>query len=305
MQDLFEYTSKAHDLGRTVRFSKCPFCGKSVGRAGFIVTRTIKGHLMWCHSCHAKYFVPSGAPSLGQCLSLYSISSRRREGSTSLNSKLIKEKQANVCLPYDAKPALPVVAQIWLSKYGITQEEVHRHKFCWSASYQRLILPVYDTTGKLLYWQGRYFGSDKRQPKYLNISTDRKTVWFDTQVAHPSPVENVVVLVEDILSAIVLRRSGYRAIALLGSYVSDQLILNLLKESRQDMTVVVWLDPDKLCESIKSSRRIKTLGVSARSVLSCPHDPKECSSKEIRDKYMSWVKKEELVPNAIDIREEA
>lgn len=277
MTDLSKYLMQVKDYGMPTRFSTCPFCGP-VSSKGFVVTRTHKGYIMWCHRCHKKSFEASALPSFATCLSLYR--SRNVPRDTSTTSKVNR-----VELPRDIVYTLPVICQIWLSKYSVTQEEVAAYKFGWSQSLQRLILPVYDSKGTLIYWQGRYFGTNANQRKYLNISMKRKDVWFDTQNVDPIDTSSTfsTVVVEDIISAIAVRRSGSRAIALLGSYLGDDLILAVLSEGRQ---VVVWLDPDKMRESIKSSRRLRALGVKAKSVLNCKTDPKLVTPKQMKEAYL-------------------
>lgn len=270
------YLSSQQDTGSTVRYTKCPLCGKRVSRQGFVVTRTPKGFLCWCHACHQSYRTGGKTPARKDCLRIANeqLSKKtwplRKHGNT---QPIKDEAKAVVVLPFDVTNEIPTPARLWLMKYHVTQQEIQKYGICWSPSFQRLILPVRDSCGKLLYWQGRYFGSDNNQPKYYNVRTSRGNVWFDT-----GGDSNITVLTEDILSAIaVARASSYRAVALLGSYVSDNLIMKLLSEGKQ---VCVWLDLDKRCQSAKFSKRLQVFGIEAKTVVT-KLDPKEYTPQEI------------------------
>ena len=273
---LNKYLSKQQDIGTSVRYTECPFCRERVSRKGFVVTRTPKGYLCWCHRCHQSYKTGGKTPGLKDCLRIANEQKSKKTWPLRKhdNHQPVKGvRKAIVALPFDVTNEIPIVARLWLMKYHITQEEVQKYGICWSPSLSRLILPVRDSCGRLLYWQGRYFGSDDNQPKYYNTKTTRKEVWFDTGGDSP-----VIVLTEDILSAIaVARTSSYRAVALLGSYVSDDLILKLLSEGKQ---VCVWLDLDKRCQSVKYSKRLQVFGINAKSIVT-KLDPKEYTPQQI------------------------
>jgi hypothetical protein len=277
--DLTPYLDKSSPVGTLVRYNHCPFCGHDVGRAGFIVTRKPRGYIMWCHRCHAKRYVgTSSVPSKQECLRIGGEAKNRILSNHQLRkcANPPTEITVSVQLPADCVPVIPTEAIQWLSKYRITPAEIVQYGFQYSHYRQRLILPVYDSTsGDLIYWQGRYFGTDATAPKYHNIKSKRTKVWFDTG----GDFENVTILCEDILSAIAIHRSnGYRAIALLGCFVSDELITLLQSEGRQ---VIVWLDPDKRCEAVKYAKRLCVLGVPSRAVITATKDPKEYTPLEV------------------------
>ena len=275
---LNSYLSKyEYSINETRRFQKCPLCGQRISRKGFVVTRTPKGFLCWCHSCHHSYSTCDKIPAYGECLRTANELQSSKTWYLRKRSKQQPTKDvatAFVKLPFDVTIEIPTSARLWLMKYHVTQEEVQQHGICWSPQYQRLILPVRDSCGKLLYWQGRYFGSESGQPKYLNVKANRGEVWFDTGNKDSA----VIVLVEDILSAIAVARTGsYRAVALLGSFISDDLVLKLLREGKQ---VCVWLDLDKRCQSVKYSKRLQAFGIQAKSIVT-NKDPKEYTPQQI------------------------
>lgn len=283
-RDLMQtYLNYNQPIGSTKRYGKCPFCG-SVKRLGFVVTRTTTGFVCWCHGCHKAYGSGGSTPSYRECLRVSGelkarmiLNPRKRNQSASTQTIT----KASVHLPYDITDELPTSSLVWLRMFGVTQQEIQKYGLCWSPKYDRLVLPVRDENGKLVYWQGRYFGLDKRQPKYINTRCSRGNVWFDTGGDF-----QITVLVEDILSALAVFRTGKaRAIALLGSFISDNLIVKLLSEGKQ---VCVWLDRDKRCESIAFTKRLNVFGVTAKTI-STVKDPKcykpTTISKEISHAY--------------------
>lgn len=291
-RDLMQtYLNYNQPIGSTKRYGKCPFCG-TVKRLGFVVTRTTTGFVCWCHGCHKSYGSGGATPSYRECLRVSGelkarmiLNPRKRNQSASTLS--LREANAqtvtksSVHLPYDITDELPTSALVWLRMFGVTQQEIQKYGLCWSPKYDRLVLPVRDENGKLVYWQGRYFGLDKRQPKYINTRCSRGNIWFDT-----GGDSQITVLVEDILSALAVFRTGKaRAIALLGSFISDNLIVKLLSEGKQ---VCVWLDRDKRCESIAFTKRLNVFGVTAKTI-STVKDPKcykpTTISKEISHAY--------------------
>lgn len=265
-------------IGSTTRHGVCPYCGR-VSRKGFIVTRTDTGFVCWCHSCHKSYGTrDKSIPSISQCLSSAAeLKAKMKRKGDKLQETIKCVQRDRVRLPLDVTSAIPAAALCWLASYNVTDEEVQRLRICWSPKYERLILPIYEN-GKLVYWQGRYFGRDGNQPKYINTKTSRKTVWFDTgkEDTKQDNETTIIVLVEDILSALaVTRHTGLRAIALLGSFVSDELIIKLLNEQASGMhlQVVVWLDYDKRAECIATTKRLNVFGIESTNI-STPKDPK-------------------------------
>jgi DNA primase len=133
-----------------------------------------------------------------------------------------------------------------LHKYEITQEEIKIFQFGWSPSYKRLILPVFNPKGELIYWQGRTFlPVTKDNPKYLNIrQSGAKNIYFQ-RTCPDNPT--TICIVEDILSAIKVGRVC-NSLALLGSYLPSALIKILSTYDR----VYLWLDADKYKTSIRA-----------------------------------------------------
>ncbi len=285
-----KYLDYQQPRGSSRRYGECPFCGKA-NRLAFVVTRTPKGFVCWCHRCHRTTSVNNRVPSARDCLRIADEHMRNeiqplRKHVKRDPARVSEVKKAYVALPFDVTKIIPLKALLWLNKYNVTKEELEAYGICYSPVFERLILPVYDVNKRLIYWQGRYFGdgSSDKHPKYFNVRSTREDIWFDTKTD-----SEVIVVVEDILSALAIGRSGYRAIALLGSYISDSLILRLqalTNESNAGLQskgkqVCVWLDLDKQCESLRYSKRLNVFGVRAKTIIT-ELDPKEYTNQRIQ-----------------------
>jgi hypothetical protein len=183
-------------------------------------------------------------------------------------------------LPADFSPDIPTEGWMWLRKYGILDKEVSFYGIGYSNQYSRLVLPVYNLAG-LVAWQGRALGKiDKKYPKYMTMTNGAQSrLWFDSRHGikqHREYLEtNKIVLVEDIISAIKLGRQ-FRTIALLGSYVREELIdwMLAVNKANVNMTFYIWLDPDKMVESYKIAGRLRSLGLRVITITTS-QDPKD------------------------------
>lgn len=203
-----------------------------------------------------------------------------REGSqnqsvTVIGSRLQQQQKENsdaLVLPADYTPCLPVKALNWLDQYGVTHKEVITNKLGWSQQYERVICPVYDVSGRLLFFQGRSLNPEEPR-KAINFGTPEDTFTI-LGGRHP---ELSVVLVEDLVSAILVSRHAC-CMPLWGSNISNQRLARLAKIADH---LFIWLDHDKARYSM--ARRIKAESIfdSARSIVT-PNDPKDYLDSEIR-----------------------
>lgn len=184
----------------------------------------------------------------------------------------------SIVLPPDSCATLPIPAQLWLRKYEITSEEQHEFHLSWSAAYQRLILPVYDPHGALIYWQGRTFKPvTKENPKYLNIRQQGARNVHFRRFCPDDPRR--LCIVEDILSAIKLGR-WCSSLALLGSYLPVSLDSVLKGYDR----IYIWLDLDKLRTSLHAMQMLTQKTGKPIIPIWTLVDPKACSETIIQTK---------------------
>jgi len=261
-------------------------CVKESHTGNLYVRRTAGGYVFCCHSCPFHGFQPRHEyGSINETLRMHS----RMQSTDNLVGN-----DAHIRLPFDFKNEIPPKGIWWLKKYQISDNEISTLNFGYSETYQRLILPVYSSDGRLIFWQGRNLGVvDKDNPKYINLRSKVKNVFFFrlaretnsdsgglSSIAYDDrivPHMPCVVLVEDILSAIKCGRI-VNSIAILGSYLSDYIINYIRKYKR----VYIFLDYDKRASCIKYAQRITSLtGVKAIPIIDkC--DPKELSMKKLR-----------------------
>jgi hypothetical protein len=154
------------------------------------------------------------------------------------------EEQRELTLPDDFTLDIPPREYLWLQKW-ITTDEISENKIGYSPSMQRIIFPIYDGEGEVLYWQARTL---EGTPKWLNKKTTARNVFF----ASGDITNKKVCLVEAILSAIKVGRHCY-AIALLGSYVPTE-INTVLNQAGEE--VYIWLDKDKQATTVRETRRL-------------------------------------------------
>lgn len=172
-------------------------------------------------------------------------------------------------LPDDYTTDIPVEGLLWLRKYGITQHEQEYFSIGYSKRYARLVLPLYDD-GELILMQLRALG-ESQTPKYLNVFSANKSRPIFRNVVY---WEERIVLTEDILSAIKVRRVC-SSMPILGTSLSDSILLKLIHTKE----VVLWLDADTAGQdaTLKGIKRLKLMGIKVFRIdpEHVPLDPKE------------------------------
>jgi len=223
-------------MSQCIRHEACPECGPIADGAGDNLGVYDDGH-KWCFAC-AHYVGVFGEPSLAD-----------------MRGRLVKANTGQltlslpIVLPADHTYILPAHALIWLRMYGITDEELNQQKVGWSADLQRLILPLYDATGGLLFWQGRYCPTEpvpgEKRHKYINRGQPDVTlaIFGREKVLVPSSI----CVVEDFFSAIKVGRV-MPTLCLWGSELSMTKIRRLALLYSE---LVIWLDTDKAAYSAR------------------------------------------------------
>lgn len=152
-------------------------------------------------------------------------------------------------LPFDSSVNLPVEVVSRLLSWGLTIDQMQKHKFMWSESKRRLIMPVYDGYGQLLMYQERSWDIGERKYMTYGKSTDILHIIYPNITAEQ---KDTIILTEDLVSAI--RVSEYKpAMPLWGSDIPLQTIRRL---ASRFSTVGVWLDPDMKQKAVRDVLRI-------------------------------------------------
>lgn len=229
-----------------------------------IVTRDDMGWQFYCHRCGIKGYHPIKEVSPNKLLKF--LKSRDN----------IYKRVEKVELPGDYTSEIAPAGLTWLLSYGLTQEEILKSSFGWSASMESIIMPVY-TNDTLVYWQARYTGKLKTVPKYRSQrQIARKEVYFDCFKEYRSWG---VVLVEDIISAVKVGRV-VDARALLSKYISPIVIQNLTDLGYK--SILVWLDHDMIDKAAAYVKRYSSFGYPVR-IVDTPKDPKYYNEEEIQN----------------------
>jgi hypothetical protein len=199
--------------------------------------------LAFCHNC-----------GLSGVLSSKEVSSIRRGGENLLIDGPLH-------LPPDMELATaqqPVEHVAWLNKYGIGPAAQRDNNIGWSAQYGRTILPVYSLSGELTAYQRRNVSKYDLGPKYLTTRARKlaNTAFWNLAAREDKQAGGVIVITEDILSAIKVGMAGYPAVALLGTYLTNETVETIA--AAEYTQAVVWLDDDnfKVRKSQKTMRKM-------------------------------------------------
>ena len=172
----------------------------------------------------------------------------------------------------------PDAAKVWLLRAGITPEHSEKYGFIWSPELSRVCVAIDEES-----WIAR--AVDGRNPKYILSKGSSGKFW--TNDRDQSRCSELVVVVEDVLSAIKISESGFVSMAVLGTTVSSLHANWLSKYSK----VVGWFDGDKAGRRAQS-RLLKSLGVFGvlPASIRTDEDPKYHSLSVIQEKIkeVTW-----------------
>lgn len=257
-------------LGKEVLFKHD--CADQGHTGNLYVKRVEDGYVFTCFSCGSAFsgFQPIKTSSNHQTLNR-------------LSNKSYNESLEKTCtLPLDFSLDIPKQGVRWLKQYNITESEINEFNIGYSAKYNVVIIPIRNNWfhNRLSGWQGRNLAFDPKKKGSVKYHTewDHKTrpFYFLRQRDY-----STLCIVEDILSAIKVGRYC-SALALLGSHIPD----NLLPVLKQYTTIFIYLDYDKLKESIKFSKRLASILQKDVISLINQKDPKELPDGDL--KVMMW-----------------
>jgi len=91
--------------------------------------------------------------------------------------------------------------------------------------------------------------------------------------------QGVIILVEDVLSAIKIARvDGLAGVPLLGSSLSREHESKLLNKEK----VYIWLDRDKAKNAVRIKNRLRELGLTSKAIIT-DDDPKVYTANQIKE----------------------
>lgn len=242
-------------ISYVIEHTQCPECAK-LGKDNKRDNRAMysDGH-SYCYSCGATVF-PNSVTKF----------------------KNMQTEMTNLPEPYylpvDCDIIYPQKALDWIEQYELTKTDLLNNNVLWSESMKRLIFPIYGN-GNLLAWQGRYFGEEPNRPKWFGKGNLKDTFNILGK-------GDILVLTEDIISAIKVSKCGCMSMPLYGCVVGKERFKRLFQIYKNRIKIHVWLDPDKRIESIKESTLGRLYGTISSAIFS-EKDPKEMTYTEIKE----------------------
>jgi hypothetical protein len=202
-------------------------------------------------------------------------------------TELDKDEEELIKLPDDASFDYSSACLAWVSKYGVSVDELIRNNVYWSQRRQQLLFTFWGNsssgTPELLLFQARNFGPPKEGRKPLKYYTKGLPDLVLPVYGGKTASGGRLVLVEDCISAIKISRQA-PAMPVLGSDLSlsklkrlERALGTFLGASRR---VVVWLDGNMYEKAQRMARRLQMLGVEAEAVYT-ELDPKEYDDETI------------------------
>lgn len=265
------------------------------GDASLVVYNNIDSWTAWCWRCHTRGWVPKEQPNMKERL-----------------ARKAQQEAIDRELSYQVRPPSPasfdltswsVAARVWLYKAGLTPDKIRDLGAYFHEPTQRVVLPIRDSDGKVVFWQARNPEFPKvAGAKYISASVPRHLVhvlYGDSYgeagaVAHS---RKPYVLTEDILSAFKVGASGAGiGYAVMGTALGPHTVARLLQSGVTD--VLLWFDPDSAGEAARQtiSKQLRLVGIDATSITT-DRDPKCYSFDEIRG-YIDGIRSHAVADNA-------
>jgi len=267
-----DFCDPAMLVNQSIRIRHCSTCALPVHQNGVQITRVADGWTWWCYRCeHGGKIYDIGC---GPADTLARLKHMR---------ELVDTRYQRECkLPDDVSSIIPDDFRNWIYSYELDDFTMTEYGMVYSDEWQRLIIPVYisgiygkvEAVGKMIAWTGRSRKSlteDDKKKWHLVREYGIKYVYG----ALLQPDTKILVLVEDMISAIKLHTAGYNVVCLLTTYVPNELYLGL-----KGYDVRIWLDPDAVGKSLKEVSKFSAVGIRTRH-LAYHRDPKDCPFDDI------------------------
>ena len=252
------------DLGETTRDAQCPFCLKQNG--DFAVTRVEDGLLYKCFRlvCDSRRFVPS---NMGKWYSSGTHSARKNINLEQCPFESFITKLNDEQINY------------LKNKFNLSIEELILNKIKWCTKTERIIYPILSKNGNIKGYVSRYY-KELSNKKYDGVKS--RTYWVNRNenyynVSFPyceHEFDNVIILVEDIVSSIRVARH-VPSIALLSNSIPKNA-MNFLSKNN----VIIVLDNDATAHALKIKQKYSLFFKSCQ-VIPVDKDPKNMTDKEV------------------------
>jgi len=161
----------------------------------------------------------------------------------------------------------------YLYKRGIDDSDILKYNigYCDEGLYSnRIIIPSYDSDGKLNFFVGRDFYDGNM--KYRNSPTSKDVIGFDLLINWDEPI----ILCEGVFDAMSFKRN---AIPLFGKTVMDTLSKKIIEFKVK--VIYLSLDPDAISDAITISENFINNGVEVKMMQFDKKDPNEIGFKKL------------------------
>ena len=210
-------------------------------------------------------------------------------GETSFYQKDTDKKSEVIQLPQEMKllsdkkdtSIIKEHALRFLRKRGITSEDIKRYNlgYCSEGVYQnRIIIPSYDSIGKLNYFVGRDFYASTL--KYKNPPIPKDVIGFDLYVNWSLPI----ILVEGVFDAMSIKNNS---IPLFGKTILPKLYGKIIENKVKDIFII--LDSDAFDDAIQITEKFVNEGISVNFVKLDGKDPNDLGYRQMIKKIHEAV----------------
>tara|TARA_B100000287_G_scaffold207981_1_gene196270 strand:- start:1118 stop:2041 length:924 start_codon:yes stop_codon:yes gene_type:complete len=227
----------------------CPFCNHHKPKLEINFSENKKGYNPWhCWVCNKRGTKISSLfkqlkTSQDKFTELYKLVNEEKEYKTEVkntNLKLPEEYQSLL----SNRDIITRHALSYLKSRGINKDDIEKYQigYCEKGLYAKMIIiPSFDSNGKLNYFTGRSFEKDP-YIKYRNPNTSRDIIPFEMFINWNLPL----VLCEGPFDAIAIKRN---AIPLLGKNIQSNLMKKII--TSQVKKIYIALDTDAIKQAIK------------------------------------------------------
>ena len=208
-------------------FQECPHCGNTKWNFEVNISKNVYS----CWVCGAAGTIRGLFYDLGVNVILPYIPHVKKE-ETEKEKKVSIFSEGVAPLTTDNESAMA-----YLASRNITQEDVCRYRLQWWPDQQRIIFPIYDISGNLLFWTARYIGKDRWQRKYIHSEVEKSELVL---ALYGDSIESMY-LVEGIFDALRLHKEGKSVIVLMGTSISNAVV-SFLRELKCKACLVLDAD---------------------------------------------------------------
>lgn len=245
------------------------------GDASLVVYNNVDSWTAWCWRCGTPGWVPKAEANMKERLAR---AAKRKE----LDDAISYTTVAPYPKEFDVSAWSPA-ARLWLYKAGLPVKHIKALGAYYHEPTGRVVLPITDGNGSLVFWQSRNCEYPQGGAKYISSSVPRDRV----HVLFPRAGRTgsfTVVITEDILSAYKCGVAGALGYAVMGTKLGAHSLAYFTGLAASgDVRFALWFDPDDAGRSADSSlrRQLRLVGIEPSSIVT-PKDPKQYSFEEIR-----------------------